>query len=146
MKQRSRRTTRREVNRMGHKQARQVERQALQGGYIRAARDTWYGLSVPQPTLPDDVRQPPRKKSKKKRKKNVCPTTGKRHECLQDTREVPVYRYAWDGDHLDEIQTGTEPERYKICVNCDAEWIRVKSWRGGKRWRLVNRYHHRPMV
>lgn len=127
------RSVRKEINRIEHKQARAAERQALEGGHARVVHGMGWGSNIPQPSLLDEEsrRYPSRRKGCKKNRAG----NGK-HE--------PVYRSA---SQLARVTMQIGHRRYLygstfVCKHCGKSMWGVKpppgtsTGKSGEHWTM----------
>jgi hypothetical protein len=121
---RKRSTSRKELKRIGNKQARAAEAQALNGGTSRLVRGRHWQAHV-QPPLIDGVTGSPKPKKEKKQPRYICPARegNKHHAYLRDVEQVTDYHWGWDPERGDwcRKEPYTYDRKYKLCVYCGKE-------------------------
>lgn len=117
------RSVRKEINRIEHKQARAAERQALEGGHHRVVQGMGWGTRIPQPPLLDEHRKLPGKKKGCKRNKGGAHT-------VEHWPSAPTWEYVWDDERNCYVQQAISWSRRSYhppyrCSKCGKGFYRV---------------------
>jgi hypothetical protein len=127
MKNRSRRTSRRQTKRIEQKRERAADRQALSGGHSRVVhRYSWSSRPHQSETLDEDARPAKKPKEQKvSRRPEKCPKHPQQrtHQWLKDWEWQPIQGYVWNEEREDWIykEVGRRKRHFKLCGWCGQE-------------------------